>query len=72
MVELTVIGGGLAGSEAAWEVAERRITVRLHEMRPEQLTPAHTTGYLAEMVHVKKSLSDLDTSVKNENFFEPN
>ncbi len=72
MVELTVIGGGLAGSEAAWEVAERGITVRLHEMRPEQFTPAHTTGFLAEMVHVKKSLSDLDTSVKNENFFEPN
>lgn len=50
MPELTVIGGGLAGSEAAWQAAERGITVRLHEMRPEQFTPAHTTGYLAEMV----------------------
>ena len=50
MPELMIIGGGLAGSEAAWQAAERGITVRLHEMRPEQSTPAHTTGNLAEMV----------------------
>ena len=50
MPDLTVIGGGLAGSEAALQAAERGITVKLYEMRPEQLTPAHTTGYLAEMV----------------------
>jgi methylenetetrahydrofolate--tRNA-(uracil-5-)-methyltransferase len=48
--ELTIIGGGLAGSEAAWQAAERGILVRLYEMRPRQLTPAHTTGYLAELV----------------------
>ena len=48
--ELTVIGGGLAGSEAAWQAAERGIMVKLYEMRPQQLTPAHTTGYLAELV----------------------
>ena len=48
--ELIIIGGGLAGSEAAWQAAERGITVKLYEMRPHQLTPAHTTGYLAEMV----------------------
>lgn len=45
-----VIGGGLAGSEAAWQVAERGLPVRLYEMRPAQLTPAHTTGDLAELV----------------------
>jgi len=54
MLELTVIGGDLAVSEAAWQAAERGITVRLYEMRPEQFTPAHTSGYLAEIVHVKK------------------
>jgi len=48
--ELIIVGGGLAGSEAAWQAAERGITVKLYEMRPHQLTPAHTTGYLAEMV----------------------
>ena len=48
--ELTIIGGGLAGSEAAWQAAERGITVRLYEMRPEQQTPAHSTANLAEMV----------------------
>jgi methylenetetrahydrofolate--tRNA-(uracil-5-)-methyltransferase len=48
--ELTIIGGGLAGSEAAWQAAERGVSVKLYEMRPHQLTPAHTTGYLAEMV----------------------
>ena len=50
MPDLTVVGGGLAGCEAAWQAAERGIMVRLYEMRPELLTPAHTTGYLAEMV----------------------
>ncbi len=45
-----VIGGGLAGSEAAWQAAERGLPVRLYEMRPAQLTPAHTTGDLAELV----------------------
>lgn len=45
-----VIGGGLAGSEAAWQVAEHGLPVRLYEMRPAQQTPAHTTGDLAELV----------------------
>lgn len=48
--ELIVIGGGLAGSEAAWQAAQRGIKVRLYEMRPRQSTGAHTTGYLAELV----------------------
>jgi methylenetetrahydrofolate--tRNA-(uracil-5-)-methyltransferase len=49
-VELTVIGGGLAGSEAAWQAAERGVQVRLYEMRPEVETGAHASPYLAELV----------------------
>ncbi len=48
--DLTVIGGGLAGTEAAWQAAERGLTVALFEMRPAQPTPAHVTGQLAELV----------------------
>ena len=44
------MGGGLAGSEAAWALAERGRRVRLHEMRPARPTPAHQTGRLAELV----------------------
>lgn len=47
---LTIIGGGLAGSEAAWQAAERGIPVRLYEMRPARETGAHATGDLAELV----------------------
>jgi methylenetetrahydrofolate--tRNA-(uracil-5-)-methyltransferase len=47
---LTVIGGGLAGSEAAWQAAERGVHVRLYEMRPAVSTGAHTGPYLAELV----------------------
>jgi len=50
MQELNVIGGGLAGSEAAWQAAERGMRVFLYEMRPEVSTGAHTSGYLAELV----------------------
>lgn len=45
-----VIGGGLAGSEAAWQIARRGLQVRLYEMRPNQPTPAHQTERLAELV----------------------
>ena len=45
-----VIGGGLAGSEAAWQLAERGCRVVLHEMRPVRRTPAHQTDRLAELV----------------------
>ncbi|MBW3623236.1 MAG: methylenetetrahydrofolate--tRNA-(uracil(54)-C(5))-methyltransferase (FADH(2)-oxidizing) TrmFO [Armatimonadetes bacterium] len=48
--ELIVIGGGLAGSEAAWQAAERGVNVALYEMRPVRMTPAHRTGNLAELV----------------------
>ena len=46
----TVVGGGLAGSEAAWALAERGVRVILHEMRPVVSTPAHRTDRLAELV----------------------
>ena len=46
----TVVGGGLAGSEAAWALAERGVQVTLREMRPGTATPAHRTARLAELV----------------------
>ncbi len=45
-----VIGGGLAGSEASWQLARRGVDVELYEMRPVRPTPAHTTAHLAELV----------------------
>lgn len=50
MAEISVIGGGLAGSEAAWQAAERGHKVHLYEMRPVRETGAHTSSYLAELV----------------------
>jgi methylenetetrahydrofolate--tRNA-(uracil-5-)-methyltransferase len=50
MNPVTVAGGGLAGSEAAWQLAERGVPVRLFEMRPMRNTPAHKTAQLAELV----------------------
>jgi methylenetetrahydrofolate--tRNA-(uracil-5-)-methyltransferase len=47
---VTVVGGGLAGSEAAWQLASRGFEVILHEMRPVITTPAHKTDRLAELV----------------------
>ena len=49
-MKVTVVGGGLAGSEAAWALAERGVDVTLCEMRPAVPTPAHQTGRLAELV----------------------
>lgn len=48
--DVVVIGGGLAGSEAAWQAATRGARVTLYEMRPKEATPAHKTGFLAELV----------------------
>jgi methylenetetrahydrofolate--tRNA-(uracil-5-)-methyltransferase len=45
-----VIGGGLAGTEAAWQIARAGVPAILHEMRPERQSPAHHTGELAELV----------------------
>lgn len=50
MKEIIIIGGGLAGSEAAWQAAERGCDVYLYEMRPGIPTGAHLSGYLAELV----------------------
>jgi methylenetetrahydrofolate--tRNA-(uracil-5-)-methyltransferase len=50
MSEVTVVGGGLAGCEAAWQLARRGRRVVLYEMRPVTSTPAHQTGELAELV----------------------
>ncbi|MFB5660577.1 FADH(2)-oxidizing methylenetetrahydrofolate--tRNA-(uracil(54)-C(5))-methyltransferase TrmFO [Alteribacillus sp. HJP-4] len=47
---VNVIGAGLAGSEAAWQLAERGIKVKLYEMRPKKQTPAHHTDKFAELV----------------------
>jgi len=55
---VTVIGGGIAGSEAAWQLAERGIAVRLVEMRPQVMTPAHHGGGLAELICSNSLKSD--------------
>src|SRR5713101_6553007 len=47
---VTIVGGGLAGSEAAWQLARRGVGVDLYEMRPVRQTPVHQTGDLAELV----------------------
>jgi methylenetetrahydrofolate--tRNA-(uracil-5-)-methyltransferase len=48
--QVIIVGGGLAGSEAAWQLAKRGIPVKLYEMRPKVMTKAHKTGELAELV----------------------
>ena len=47
---VTIVGGGLAGSEAAWQAASRGVSVVLHEMRPVRPTAVHKTDGLAELV----------------------
>ncbi|PLZ99098.1 methylenetetrahydrofolate--tRNA-(uracil(54)-C(5))-methyltransferase (FADH(2)-oxidizing) TrmFO [Fischerella thermalis CCMEE 5268] len=47
---VTVIGGGLAGTEAAWQIAQAGVPVILYEMRPQRFSPAHHTEHLAELV----------------------
>ena len=58
MPAVTVVGGGLAGCEAAWQLAAAGVRVRLHEMRPLTTTPAHRTGDLAELVCSNSLRSD--------------
>jgi len=53
-----VIGGGLAGSEAAWQIAASGVPVVLHEMRPLRMTAAHKTSSLAELVCSNSFRSD--------------
>ena len=50
MLEVKVIGAGLAGCEAAWQLAERGIHVTLTEMKPHKMTPAHHCADFAELV----------------------
>ncbi|CAI2718198.1 methylenetetrahydrofolate--tRNA-(uracil(54)-C(5))-methyltransferase (FADH(2)-oxidizing) TrmFO [Nitrospina watsonii] len=59
---VTIIGAGLAGSEAAWQIAERGGKVVLHEMRPELKTPVHKTDHCAELVCSNSLGSNQDTS----------
>ena len=58
MQPVHIIGGGLAGCEAAWQIASRRIPVVLHEMRPTRTTAAHKTQALAELVCSNSFRSD--------------
>ncbi|HUP03990.1 MAG TPA: methylenetetrahydrofolate--tRNA-(uracil(54)-C(5))-methyltransferase (FADH(2)-oxidizing) TrmFO [Bryobacteraceae bacterium] len=57
-----VLGGGLAGAEAAWQAARRGVRVALHEMRPVRQTPAHQTGDLAELVCSNSLKSELEST----------
>src|SRR2546423_11396616 len=57
-MQIHIIGGGLAGSEAAWQIASRRVPVVLHEMRPVRATAAHKTQALAELVCSNSFRSD--------------
>ena len=57
---LHIVGGGMAGSEAAWQAAEAGVRVVIHEMRPKVATFAHRTGMLAEMVCSNSFRSDDD------------
>ena len=57
---LHIIGGGMAGSEAAWQAAQMGVRVVIHEMRPKVATFAHRTGNFAEMVCSNSFRSDDD------------
>jgi methylenetetrahydrofolate--tRNA-(uracil-5-)-methyltransferase len=59
---VSIIGAGLAGSEAAWQCARRGIAVELFEMRPRRLTPAHQTGDFAELVCSNSLKSDSENT----------
>src|SRR5438105_9225668 len=60
--EITIIGGGFAGVEAAWAAAERGTPVMLYEMRPKKMTAVHRTGDLAELVCSNSFKSNLLTN----------
>ena len=59
---ITIIGGGLAGSEAAYQIAKRGIKVKLYEMKPKKFSPAHTNNNLAEIVCSNSFKSNLLTN----------
>lgn len=58
MTNVTVVGAGLAGSEAAWQLSKRGISVRLVEMKPNKMSPAHTSSNFAELVCSNSLRSD--------------
>lgn len=58
MKKVTVLGAGLAGCECAWQLAKRGIKVRLFEMKPNKMTPAHSSEYFAELVCSNSLRSD--------------
>src|SRR5947207_11561054 len=61
---ITIVGGGLAGCEAAWQAASRGVPVTLHEMRPARATAVHKTDRLAELVCSNSFRADkLDNAV---------
>ena len=62
MKTINVIGGGLAGCEAAYQIAKNKINVRLYEMKPEKFSPAHSNKDLAEIVCSNSFKSDLLTN----------
>ena len=62
MEEVIVIGGGLAGSEAAYQIAKRGKKVKLYEMKPEKFSPAHSSSNLAEIVCSNSFKSNLHTN----------
>ena len=57
-IAVNIIGAGLAGSEAAWQLAERGIKVRLYEMKPQNFSPAHKNEDFAELVCSNSLRSD--------------
>ena len=59
---ITIIGGGLAGSEAAYQIAKRGIHVKLYEMKPKKFSPAHSNENLAEIVCSNSFKSNLHTN----------
>ena len=60
--EIIVIGGGLAGCEATYQIAKRGIKVKLYEMKPDKFSPAHTNKNLAEIVCSNSFKSNLHTN----------
>ena len=58
METVTVLGAGLAGSECAWQLAKRGIKVKLYEMKPQRMSPAHSSEYFAELVCSNSLRSD--------------
>lgn len=74
---ITVIGGGLAGTEAAYQIAKRGIKVKLYEMKPNKFSDAHVSRNLAEVVCSNSFKSNLHTNacriikrrIKNARFF---